>query len=46
MLRNEAAKLASLERDGAELLKKRRFAALMAGVAAIRGDDIFITGIT
>lgn len=42
----EAAKLASLERDGAELLKKRRFAALMAQVAAIRGDDIFITGMT
>ena len=46
MLRSEAAKLASLERDGAELLKKRRFAALMAEVAAIRGDDIFITGMT
>lgn len=46
MLRSEAAKLASLERDGAELLKKRRFAALMAQVAAIRGDDIFITGMT
>lgn len=46
MLRSEATKLASLERDGAELLKKRRFAALMAEVAAIRGDDIFITGMT
>ena len=46
MLKSETAKLASLEREGADLLKKRRFAALMAEIAAIKGDDIFITNMT
>ena len=46
MLKEETAKLARLEADGADLLKKRRFAALMAEIAAIKGDDIFITGMT
>ena len=46
MLKSETAKLAALEKDGAELLKKRRFAALMAEIAAIKGDDIFITSMT
>ncbi len=46
MLKNETAKLANLEKDGADLLKKRRFAALMAEIASIKGDDIFITGMT
>lgn len=46
MLRTQTAKIAQLERTGAELLKKRRFAALMAEVAAIKGDGIYITGMS
>lgn len=44
-LDREMATLKGLEAQGAALLDRRRFAALLAELADIRSDDVYITGV-